>query len=418
MAPNLYEVSNSDVTTYYSTQTAFPSSPLHLSIKSSLHVISALTCDTFTLAQRQTRTRLPICNLFEKQWLPPPPMKGNDRSNTFSTHNGTDKQDQHTSYAPFATPWLPLHLICFLLLATFLTSRPRMEKTREWTCNTQQPQQPMTANHSNPFSTFNGTNDNDQPTSSSTITTPWLRLHLTLCFIRIATFLTSWLKKKRTCKWTCNTRQPRRRYPLTKPPGTRTKYGKTPTAWNIIYDPDKDEVLTWTNRRIRIYRRRSRRQFVYLKGKYENTFPRNAQPIKGHWQGSYFIVEHLDHWTNTPTDIPETCRTPQWQPATMDTNNLATHTTTSDKHTGNPRQAPKTTETKHLDTLKGNSLPQLASNTLTWHPRQHSENNPRDSDMSSKWHPQARPTLQWTKQHLDAYLALAEVLCEWNIDPG
>jgi hypothetical protein len=26
--------------------------------------------------------------------------------------------------------------------------------------------------------------------------------------------------------------------------------------------------------------------------------------------------------------------------------------------------------------------------------------------------------LQWTKQHLDAYLATAEVLCEWNVEPG
>jgi hypothetical protein len=36
-----------------------------------------------------------------------------------------------------------------------------------------------------------------------------------------------------------------------------------------------------------------------------------------------------------------------------------------------------------------------------------------------KWQPQERlMTTRWTKQHLDAYLALAEVLCEWNIDPG
>ena len=26
--------------------------------------------------------------------------------------------------------------------------------------------------------------------------------------------------------------------------------------------------------------------------------------------------------------------------------------------------------------------------------------------------------MQWTKQHLDAYLATAEVLCEWNVEPG
>jgi hypothetical protein len=26
--------------------------------------------------------------------------------------------------------------------------------------------------------------------------------------------------------------------------------------------------------------------------------------------------------------------------------------------------------------------------------------------------------LNWMKQHLDAYLATAEVICEWNIEPG
>ena len=26
--------------------------------------------------------------------------------------------------------------------------------------------------------------------------------------------------------------------------------------------------------------------------------------------------------------------------------------------------------------------------------------------------------MTWTKQHLDAYLTTAEVLCEWNVEPG
>ena len=26
--------------------------------------------------------------------------------------------------------------------------------------------------------------------------------------------------------------------------------------------------------------------------------------------------------------------------------------------------------------------------------------------------------LNWMKQHLDAYLATAEVICEWNVEPG
>jgi hypothetical protein len=44
--------------------------------------------------------------------------------------------------------------------------------------------------------------------------------------------------------------------------------------------------------------------------------------------------------------------------------------------------------------------------------------NNQDSHTSIKWQPQARPIIQWTRQHLDSYLALAEVACEWNVDPG
>ena len=33
------------------------------------------------------------------------------------------------------------------------------------------------------------------------------------------------------------------------------------------------------------------------------------------------------------------------------------------------------------------------------------------------WH-SMNNILNWTKQHLDAYLATAEVICEWNVEPG
>ena len=29
-----------------------------------------------------------------------------------------------------------------------------------------------------------------------------------------------------------------------------------------------------------------------------------------------------------------------------------------------------------------------------------------------------QPILRWTRQHLASYLALAEVACTWNIEPG
>jgi hypothetical protein len=95
-------------------------------------------------------------------------------------------------------------------------------------------------------------------------------------------------------------------------PGTRSKYyGKTKTAWSIVYDPRNDTVLIWTNHRVRIYQRRGRRLFTYQKGKSENTFPRHALPISGEWQGSYFIVNYTAHWTNPLTEtLPQQCVTP------------------------------------------------------------------------------------------------------------
>jgi hypothetical protein len=62
--------------------------------------------------------------------------------------------------------------------------------------------------------------------------------------------------------------------------------------------------------------------------------------------------------------------------------------------------------------------PKLAAHTFASHPWHNSKANPKDSHRSIKWQPQEQINLQWTKHHLDSYLALAEVICEWNIDPG
>jgi hypothetical protein len=42
--------------------------------------------------------------------------------------------------------------------------------------------------------------------------------------------------------------------------------------------------------------------------------------------------------------------------------------------------------------------------------------SPSDSLLLHRQH--IATILNWTKQHLDAYLATAEVICEWNIEPG
>jgi hypothetical protein len=351
MAPKLHAVSDHRVTTYYSTHDTYPSSPLHLAPQSSLHVISALTCNTITLAQRHTRTPIPICNWFDKQWLTAVSPKNNNfrRNNTnnngITPHHDCLPDNTHTSNMTMTNLWISLSLLlCILLLSTFFISRPRTKRNRNRTTATPR----------------------------------------------------------------------RRRYPLRKPPGTRTKYGKMKQAWNIIYDPQRDEVLTWTHGRVRIYQRRSPRQFVYQKEKTANTFPRHAQPIHGHWNGCSFIVTDLDHWTNTPMAASSTPLYPAPQSSLHDISALTCPTITLAQR--QPRTPLPTG--KWFDKTPRNN-PNLTTKYLTRHLRKSNNTTSKDSQWSmKKWQPQARIKIQWTQQHLDAYLALAETRCEWNIEPG
>jgi hypothetical protein len=119
------------------------SSPLHLAPH--LHVISALTCNTITLAQRKTRTPLPTCNWFDKQWLPPKlPKNTNIHNNNIGStlHHDGIPDHAHPSYMTMTTLWLSLSmLLCLTLLATFFTSRPRTEWNRKRTTATQRQRQ-------------------------------------------------------------------------------------------------------------------------------------------------------------------------------------------------------------------------------------------------------------------------------------
>jgi hypothetical protein len=45
-------------------------------------------------------------------------------------------------------------------------------------------------------------------------------------------------------------------------------------------------------------------------------------------------------------------------------------------------------------------------------------NTPEVSQKSIKWQQQAQPSIKWTKNHIDAYLAIAEVAMEWIVEPG
>jgi hypothetical protein len=70
-------------------------------------------------------------------------------------------------------------------------------------------------------------------------------------------------------------------------------------------------------------------------------------------------------------------------------------------------------------TTQKEKSPQATTITNTWRNQQTSrKDTPKDSNRSIQWQPQERLKIQWTRQHLDSYLALAEVRCEWNVEPG
>ena len=263
------------------------------------------------------------------------------------------------------------------------------------------------------------------PLSYNTSHTPMASLHaisalpnftlswqfLFLVIFTIANVLPTQLKKQRAQKRInkhCTPKRCRKKYPMARPPGTRPKTGKINTTWNVVYDPSRDQVLEWRSNRVRIYKRskRGHRLFTYHKGKHENTFPRQALPIYGTWNGSDFIVNHVSHWMDSPT---------------------ATHTngtTQSDNHKGQAitakitpvvvtqsekRNGPATGATPPASKIK-QKLPNGKAETQT----------AKVSHMSNeKWHPQVRHFItKWTSQQMDAYLAIPEVALEWIVDPG
>jgi hypothetical protein len=227
-------------------------------------------------------------------------------------------------------------------------------------------------------------------------------MHLRL-FILHAPFSLSPPRTRQPSNRTQTPQKPKHQhYPLQQTPGTHSQHGNHPSPWNIVYDLAKDEILTWTNKRIQIYQCRGRRQFVYWKKKHENTFPRTALPIRGHWQASYFIVERIDHWTNASMAIPTAhhCKT-QWQYTDNDSSTnkgLRTHHNIETK--GNTTIPAPSSSFPGLDLSGINKSPHgnryhngnngtLGSNGHKGTTKHHSTHGTsKDSHMSNKWQPQ------------------------------
>jgi hypothetical protein len=125
---HLYIVSEIHVTTYYSTQDAYPPSPLHFPTQSSrslVHVISTLTCNISALAKQQTQSSpQPIYNCwYQKQWLTSSPTDSNNSNNPPIFVNMNEQAQSLTSLAQEPL-WLPSPLLlCFMILMATLLPR-------------------------------------------------------------------------------------------------------------------------------------------------------------------------------------------------------------------------------------------------------------------------------------------------------
>ena len=214
---------------------------------------------------------------------------------------------------------------------------------------------------------------------------------------------------------------------------------------NIVYDPTADLILTWTNQRVHIYRRRGRRQFTYLKRQSENTFPRTALPIHGQWQASNFIMTHLGHWTETPPNPNDSKLHNEssslhvisvLKPTSVKNNPVTSYYTTSlvnksplkqpldANYLNRPSSHEIQTNSTKRPTQRKRKSPQnqttqhTGTNIERHNPKKRKNIDPQVSPMSIKWHPQVRKIFKWTLRHMDAYLDLAEVAMEQNVEPG
>ena len=234
-----------------------------------------------------------------------------------------------------------------------------------------------------------------------TLTLSWQILFLVI--FTIATVLPLKLKKKRAKKRIntfCTPKRRRNKYPMAKPPGTRPKTGKNNTTWNMVYDPARDQVLEWSSNRVRIYQRSNRghRLFTYHKGKHEKTFPRQALPISGTWNGSHFIVNHVSHWMDSPTSAH--CDTP----ASRAKRNIKQNQ--MENQTETATRPPSKTWRPKTDRLRKQKSPQRKNKKVS------RKSNP-------KWQTQVRQFItNWTSPQMDAYLAIPEVALDWNVEPG
>lgn len=141
------------------------------------------------------------------------------------------------------------------------------------------------------------------------------------------------------------------------------------------------------------------------------------------WKTNGITTQELStHTPANPSQYPQVSLTNKWNPTsatnwktTPATN--TTDTTHSDSRKGKQQQQRKQWKW-HIRTIQKVKPKQATTNTITRLTRQTRKDNPKDSHMSIKWQPQERLKIQrtGTRQHLDSYLALAEVRCEWNVD--
>lgn len=187
-------------------------------------------------------------------------------------------------------------------------------------------------------------------------------------------------------------------------------------ACDIVYDPSYDQLLVYTEQRVRMYRRKSThsKQFVYLRGKPENSFPSNAMTVEGHWQcDSYIMTEvtkrKIIHMLKIGPQGIKHQRKPQDPALSSMAERPSSPTLIQCKHNPLKRIVTAANRPRPRTHCRSKINARVTSNKLV---AKHSKHRRIGVPV---------PLLhlyRLTRQHLDAYFAIAEVILEQNVEPG
>jgi hypothetical protein len=110
--------------------------------------------------------------------------------------------------------------------------------------------------------------------------------------------ISTWTRIIRLCYATANSQK------LDQPLGTWYK-GRINQVWDTVIDPVTDKIYMWHQGHVRVYERRNRSQFRYIRRLRHATFPLHCVPISGSFQSGIFTTSGYSKTSASPTTVSE-----------------------------------------------------------------------------------------------------------------